>query len=159
MGKKNEKVWLAVAGVVENSEGQILVVMKNYSGLIGQWSFPAGFVKEAETIDEAVVREILEETGINAEVEGIIAIRSGVIKDVISDNMIVFHLKTKDSKIVIQERELEKAAFLSRAQLLDDPKSSLLIKELLSKPSSVLKLHSNHSPGAQFHYTKYHVFN
>lgn len=36
----------------------------------GKWSLPAGFVNEGETVDEAVKREVLEETGIVAHVKG-----------------------------------------------------------------------------------------
>ena len=35
-----------------------------------KWSLPAGFVNEGETVDEAVKREVLEETGIVAHVKG-----------------------------------------------------------------------------------------
>lgn len=45
---------------------------KAYSGLKGRWSLPAGFVNAGETVDEAVIREIKEETGIDCSVSGLI---------------------------------------------------------------------------------------
>ena len=68
MKKDRGKVWLGVAGVVINEDGKWLVVKKTYSGLKGIWSLPAGFVQVGETADEAAVREVLEETGIQCEV-------------------------------------------------------------------------------------------
>ena len=65
-----KNVWLAVSGLVISDKGEWLVVNKRYGGLKGQWSLPAGFVKNDETVDEAVVREVLEETGIQTEIEG-----------------------------------------------------------------------------------------
>ena len=65
MKKDRGKVWLGVAGVAVNELGQWLVVKKAYSGLKGRWSLPAGFVNAGETVDEAVVRELKEETGID----------------------------------------------------------------------------------------------
>ena len=62
MKKDRGKVWLGVCAIVENTQGEWLVVKKSYSGLKGRWSLPAGFVQEGETINEAVVREVKEET-------------------------------------------------------------------------------------------------
>lgn len=64
---------------------------------------PAGFVNEGETVDEAVKREVLEETGIVAHVKGIIGVRSGVIRNEISDNMIIFLLEP-EGKILLYRR-------------------------------------------------------
>jgi 8-oxo-dGTP diphosphatase len=72
------------------------VVKKKYSGLKGMWSLPAAFVQANETVDQAVVREIFEETGIRTEIEGVIGLRSGVINGEISDNMLMFLLKPKN---------------------------------------------------------------
>ena len=83
-----KNVWLAVSGLVISDTGEWLVVNKRYGGLKGQWSLPAGFVKNDETVDEAVIREVLEETGIHTEIEGMVGVRSGVIKGEISDNML-----------------------------------------------------------------------
>lgn len=41
-------------------------------------------------MDEAVIREIKEETGIDCRVSGLIGFRTGVIRDDISDNMAIF---------------------------------------------------------------------
>lgn len=87
---KRGKVWLAVAGLVINKKGKWLVVKKKYSGLKGMWSLPAGFVNPGETVDEAAIRETKEETGIRTVSKGIIGVRSGVIQNDISDNMMIF---------------------------------------------------------------------
>ena len=84
---KRGKVWLGVCGIVVNESGHWLVVEKAYSGLKGKWSLPAGFVQQGETIDEALIREVKEETNINIDVHGLIAFRSGVINEDVSDNM------------------------------------------------------------------------
>ena len=90
MTKKDRgNVWLAAAGLLIDENGRLLVVKKNYGGLKGKWSIPAGFVDAGETVDEAAVREVYEETGIFGEVSTILGIRSGVIKETISDNMVV----------------------------------------------------------------------
>ena len=88
--KDRGTIWLGVANLVINNQGEWLVVKKTYSGLKGYWSLPAGFVKEAETVEMAAKREVLEETGIECNVLGMIGFRSGVIDNKISDNMAIF---------------------------------------------------------------------
>jgi 8-oxo-dGTP diphosphatase len=154
MGKR-DKVWLGVAGIV-SYKGKWLVVKKNYGGLKGKWSFPAGFVEEGETIDEAIKREILEETGIVAEETGIIAIRSGVLSDVVSDNMIIFALEAMNDEIIVDKRELMDAAFLTQDELMNDPDSTLLVHHFMKTPPNLFI--QNMNPGNHFGYTKYKIF-
>ena len=39
------------------------------------WKFPGGYVEKGETISQGVVREVLEETGVKGEFEGVLALR------------------------------------------------------------------------------------
>ncbi|MED5053244.1 NUDIX hydrolase [Anoxybacillus sp. UARK-01] len=159
MKKKRGHVWLAAAGIVLNDAGDWLVVKKKYGGLQGQWSLPAGFVQRGETADEAVIREVEEETGIQAEVIGLIGLRTGVIDDEISDNMMIFLLKALSKKMVIQQDELWTAAFLSKESLLSDSSASTLLQHLLKAwPLSYFHFHNGLDPGEPFGYTKYHVY-
>jgi 8-oxo-dGTP diphosphatase len=154
---KRGNVWLGVAGLVKDSAGNWLVVKKKYSGLKGLWSLPAGFVKQDETVDQAVLREIKEETGVDATLLGLIGVRTGVIREEISDNMLLFLLQAENTTISIQEEELSDARFISEDELLNDPASSLLIKYLIENPpSEPMGVKKGLNPGNQFQYTTYH---
>ncbi|AIK35770.1 NUDIX hydrolase [Bacillus pseudomycoides] len=158
MGKRGN-VWLAVSGLVATKDGRWLFVKKKYGGLKGKWSLPAGFVNEGETIDQAVKREILEETGIVAHVKGVIGIRSGVIRDEISDNMIIFLLEPEGEKVIVQEDELFEVAFLNPNDIADDQNTSILVRYLLEgNTAQLLEMDATLNPGDQFGYTSYHVF-
>ncbi|MDX8360883.1 MULTISPECIES: NUDIX hydrolase [Bacillaceae] len=159
MGREDRgKVWLAVAGVVTSNNGEWLVVKKKYGGLKNKWSFPAGFVEHNETLDEAILREVYEETGIACEIEGMIGLRTGVISNDISDNMVLFSLKAQSEEIVIQEKELYDAAFISPDDLVKDPDSSILLIRFSQKELQNRKMYDDINPGSQFGYTKYKLF-
>ncbi|HWO98387.1 MAG TPA: NUDIX hydrolase [Bacillus sp. (in: firmicutes)] len=157
MGKRG-KVWLAVSGIVLAEDGRYLVVKKHYGGLKGKWSFPAGFVEEGETLDEAVIREVREETGVQAEVLGIIGIRSGVIRDEISDNMIIFLMRARHTVITVQKKELEEAVFLTKGELQLDKDTSLLVKYFIEQQCQLMNMYEHLNPGDQFGYTSYKIF-
>lgn len=119
------KVWLGACGIVIRGQ-EALVVKKTYSGLKGQWSF-----QEGETVDEAAVREVLEETGVEAVVRQVAGIRSGVIRESISDNMVVFWMDYIGGEPRPQEGEIAEARFMPIQELLHDPLSSTYLKIIL----------------------------
>lgn len=161
MRKDRGKVWLGVGCIVINSKGQWLVVKKKYSGLKGVWSMPAGFVKEGEDVIAACKRETKEETGIDCKVLGLAALRSGVIRHEISDNMAIFYCQPihNEQPIQIQEDELEDVRWLSVKELIESNESSVLIKELASSfhPNNYLPIYEAKDPGAIFQYTTYNL--
>lgn len=65
MYKNMKKIDVAV-GVVVNKKGQILLTKRNDPKSPSthlKWQLPGGGVEEGETVDEACIREIKEETG------------------------------------------------------------------------------------------------
>lgn len=50
---------------------KLLMIKRGNHPYINQWALPGGFVDNDEGIDDAAKRELLEETGINADYEGI----------------------------------------------------------------------------------------
>lgn len=162
MKKDRGKVWLGVSGVVENDNGEWLVVKKAYSGLKGRWSLPAGFVQEGETIDEAVVREVKEETGIDCYVKGLIGFRTGVIRGEISDNMAILYCGQVDASqsIVVQEREILEAHWISPKQLAVDELSNMMLKEVAKNDvkRNTVDFVDHIIPEEIFGYTQYNLF-
>ena len=49
----------SVAGLIRNNKGELLLQKKSD----GSWSLPAGAIEPSETPEQAIKREILEETG------------------------------------------------------------------------------------------------
>jgi mutator protein MutT len=59
-------------GAVVFDGARVLLVKRGQAPLKGAWSLPGGVVELGETLAEALVREVLEETGIDIEVGPVI---------------------------------------------------------------------------------------
>lgn len=55
----------AVGGIVANEKNQLLLVRRARDPGKGQWGLPGGFVDRNETAEQAVIREVLEETNLD----------------------------------------------------------------------------------------------
>lgn len=69
-----KRVDYANALIWDESLQKVLMV-KNGKAESFYWSFPGGGVADAETIEQAVIREVREETGFHIEIEGLYSVR------------------------------------------------------------------------------------
>lgn len=60
---------LCVGGVVWRG-GDVLLIRRGKEPFSGQWSIPGGKVNFGETLEAALAREIMEETGITVRIKG-----------------------------------------------------------------------------------------
>ena len=77
---KPKRPWVAVDCVVWYGNGIVLVRRKN-PPFKGYWALPGGFVEYGETVEEAVVREVLEETGLKVNLVGLVGVYSKPDRD------------------------------------------------------------------------------
>jgi ADP-ribose pyrophosphatase YjhB (NUDIX family) len=67
---------LAVVALIE-CEGRMLMGRRSrHSASPGKWSFPAGFVDRGERVEDALVREVREETGLAVRIEALLGLYS-----------------------------------------------------------------------------------
>ncbi len=66
---------LAVAAIVPMENG-IVLVQRAIEPAIGKWSFPSGYVNRGEQLERAIEREVLEECGLEVEVDHLIGLYS-----------------------------------------------------------------------------------
>jgi ADP-ribose pyrophosphatase YjhB (NUDIX family) len=68
-------------GAVAIDDGRLLLVRRRNEPGRGSWSVPGGRVEAGETVQEAVVRELLEETGVEGVVMGLIGVAERIGDD------------------------------------------------------------------------------
>ena len=72
--------FVSVAGLVTNDNGDVLLINSPRRG----WEYPGGMVEPGETFEEALMREIREEAGVDVEITGFVGLCKNVEKDVVN---------------------------------------------------------------------------
>lgn len=62
-------------------QGKVLLVKRKFEPFAGLWALPGGFVNYNEKCEEAIKREVLEETGLLPEIVGVFGVYSDPQRD------------------------------------------------------------------------------
>lgn len=76
-------------GAIVLREGRILLVRRANPPLQGHWSIPGGLVETGETIKEAVIREVREETGLEVEPLQLVEVFERILRD--NESRVQYH--------------------------------------------------------------------
>ena len=127
--------FIGVGGVVIH-DNQVLLVKLTYGPAKGKWLIPGGLVDCGESLQEALVREILEETGVEVTPQGIIGLRSMVrTKDHLTDLYCVFLCKviSKPDFLNSDDVEVSEVKWLSLDEINTDPLVTSYTKYVIEK--------------------------
>ena len=84
---------LSVAAVIVHDD-RVVLVRRRHEPLAGMWSLPGGRVEVGETLDEALRREVREETGREVDVGGLVALLDRIHRD--AERRVRFHYVLAD---------------------------------------------------------------
>jgi ADP-ribose pyrophosphatase YjhB (NUDIX family) len=115
-----ERPIVGVGAVVLDGD-RVLLVKRAHEPLKGEWSVPGGAVDLGETLEEAIHREVLEETCLDVEVGPIVDVLDRIRRD--AEGRVKFHYVLVDflcrprSGTLQCASDAEDAAWAERAQL------------------------------------------
>lgn len=81
-------------GVVVFRGDDVLLVKRAKPPISDRWSIPGGAQETGETVREAALRELHEETGIKASIAGLIDVVDGITRD--PDGRVLYHYTLVD---------------------------------------------------------------
>ncbi len=124
--KERHKMAVAVYAIIIRNNKILLSLRKNTGFRDGYYSLVAGHVEAEETIDEAMVRELKEETNIEVELESLelatVMCRLGKGED---DDYMDFFFLINDYKGEIKNNEEEKCGELGFFDLDNMPSNTI----------------------------------
>ncbi|WP_440603916.1 NUDIX domain-containing protein [Bacillus sp. GB_SG_008] len=97
-----ERVNVVSALIYDDNEN--ILIVKNIKGDSFYWSLPGGAVEGEETLEQAIIREVKEETGFNVVVTGLSSVREMFFEERGHHALIItFHTKIIDGEININD--------------------------------------------------------
>ena len=120
----------ADGAVLQN--GKILLIQRKNEPFQGKWALPGGFVEYGEKVEDTVVREVFEETGLKTKIKEFFGVYSDPDRDPRGHTIsIIYILDIYDGKLISGDDARDAKFF----DLLDLPEIGFdhkkIIKEIL----------------------------
>jgi 8-oxo-dGTP diphosphatase len=114
----------AVGIVCFDDAGRVLLIRRGNPPRMGDWSIPGGKLEWGETLVDAALRELQEETGIHAEILGLIDVMDGIFSSrttgvVHSHYVLVDYVAAYRAGDLLAGDDAAEARFVSLDQLAD----------------------------------------
>ena len=114
---------IASSCVIDNNK--ILMVQENKSDIQGLWDLPGGKVKINEDIKQAAIRETLEETGYNIDLDNILLIQNYITNRGVL-LIIYFYATLSDSRQVeYRKSEISNVKWFTLEDIKNIPKKNI----------------------------------
>jgi 8-oxo-dGTP diphosphatase len=112
----NSSVPRLGSAVVVVRDGEVLLGRRAKDPNRGKWVVPGGGVRPFESVAEAGRRELREETGLDVEIDGVVAVRE-IINEPDEHRLIVFSAGRPVGGGIRADSDLEDVRFFSQEEL------------------------------------------
>ena len=115
-------------------DNKILLIKRKNEPFKGKWALPGGFIEYGERVEDAVVREVLEETGLKTAIKDLIGIYSDLKRDPRGHVITVVYILNMKGGVLKAEDDAADAKFFNindLPELAYDHK--IIIKDVLRR--------------------------
>lgn len=118
---KKDHVVTSVVAVILNSDDQVLLTKRNVPPFQGEWVMPGGKIDLGEPIVAALQREVMEEVGLQVEVEDLLDVFEHVTPGEDNYHFIILYYLCRPlyCDITRNPDEVEEAHWVSQSALTD----------------------------------------
>ena len=148
-----ERMLNIIVSCCVKNDNKILFVQENKKDVNGLWDLPGGKLKTTESIKQAAIREIMEETGYSIELKSILLMQNYITSK--GEMLIIYFnaelLNEKQEKYI--EEEIKNVKWFTIDEIKNIPKSSIRggdaidkilynIEKKIEYPLEVLDIHN-----------------
>ncbi|MGN6710262.1 NUDIX hydrolase [Anaerocolumna jejuensis] len=124
--------FVSAAALVINDENEILLLKSPDRG----WEYPGGMVESGETFQETIIREVLEETGVEVEILSFAGVSINIERNIVNMDFICRYkkgdLKTSDESLALKWVKKEDAF-----EMVSNPLTKKRLKNMLSNSKDI----------------------
>ncbi|KAF7278378.1 hypothetical protein GWI33_008507 [Rhynchophorus ferrugineus] len=140
---------VGVGAVVLNESDQVLVVKEKYFYTAPMWKLPGGYVEPGENLVDAAIREVAEETGIQAEFDSLLTLRQTHQQMFgCTDIYVVMNLKALSQDIQKCEKEIAECKWMDIEEYLNHPHvhelNRFFVQKMLHHKKHNIKIKCDH---------------
>jgi len=129
------KVLVSVAAVIEGERNKVLIIWEGDTPYHEHWVVPGGYVKPKETVQEAVAREVNEETGLHVIPTKLIGIYDDFVADAEGQSfhhiIIAYTVKTIGGELMVSQESME-YAWINIVEALKSTRLPEVFKKIIS---------------------------
>lgn len=105
-------------GVVCLKGDEVLLIRRGKPPRVGEWSLPGGRIESGETVQAAALRELKEETGVEAYIGGLIDVVDGIFPEADRHFILIDYWAEWLSGDVVAGDDATHAEFVSKQEAL-----------------------------------------
>lgn len=120
---KKEHIVTSVVAVIVDDEERVLLTRRNVAPFHGLWVMPGGKIDLGEPILKALHREVLEEVGLDVEVQGLVDVFEHLTPGEANSHFIILYYRCRPLSCVVNHNpgEVAEARWVHWDELPDYP--------------------------------------